>query len=185
MRPVPGPLLAKRLPLGRVETTPIALQDDRYPDFAIVYEYWEKCRAGRIGPPRRKIDPTELKPVLPRLTIVEFDPASGQFRFRLAGTEMFRLHNMEIAYTPVDEMRPYEYRDLLNRQYAEVVRSGRPNAYEIYFYTHDGMHRHYASLRVPLSEDGAAVSGLLTVDCFGERWADLEPYFDRLYDRTG
>ena len=160
----------------------LALGDPRYPELGFVLDYWTRLRGPRFAPPRREIDPAGLKPVLPRITLVRVN-ADKTFCFGLAGTGLYALHNMEIAHKPVDDMRPPAYRDLLNAHYAEVVRTKAPNSYEIVFTTHDGLRRHYASLRVPLSDDGENVTGLLTVDNFGEGWKDLEPYFDWLYDR--
>ena len=160
----------------------LALGDPRYPELGFVLDFWNSVRGARFAPPRREIDPAGLKPVLPRITLVRVN-ADKTFCFGLAGTGLYALHNMEIAHKAIDDMRPPAYRDLLNAHYAEVVQTKAPNSYEIVFTTQDGLRRHYASLRAPLSDDGENVTGLLTVDNFGEGWKDLEPYFDRLYDR--
>ena len=64
------------------------------------------------------------------------------------------------------------------------VDSKAPNAYEIFFVTHDDMRRYYATLRVPLSDDNATVRHIMSIDNFSDRWVDLEPYFDKLYGRS-
>ncbi|MDJ0951574.1 MAG: PAS domain-containing protein [Alphaproteobacteria bacterium] len=166
-----------------VKARPLDLAECRYPELNLVFDYWDRLRGDRIAPRRREIDPVGLKLVLPRITFIELDPGTGDFRFRLAGTDLYKLHNKEIAYTSVAEMRPAEYRDLLQAHYSEVVQSKAPNCYEIYFITDDDMRRYYASLRVPLSEDNATVNALMTIDNFSDRWSDLEPYFDTLYGR--
>lgn len=162
----------------------LTLPDNRYPDFTFLREYWDTLRRDRFAPSRWEIDPVKLKPVLPNITLVEYDEAKDSFCFRLAGTGLFNLHNMEISYMPVSEIRPPQYRDLLHAHYKDVVVRRAPNAYEIYFTTESGLRRHYASLRVPLSDDGENVTGIMTLDSFCQRWDDLAPYFDRLYGRA-
>ena len=173
-----------RPPGARVTARKLDITEGRYPELCFVFEYWDALRGDRLAPSRHEIDPVDLKDVLPRITFIEYDPVTDAFRFRLAGTELFNLHNREIAYTAIADMRPPEYRDLLHVHYKEVIDSKAPNAYEIFFITRDDTRRYYATLRVPLSEDNATVRQIMSIDNFSDRWADLEPYFDRLYGRA-
>ena len=169
---------------GQVEARALAVDKLEQAEFTLLLDWWEKCRAGRVGPSRAEVDPAALKPVLAHLTLVEFDPKTGSFRFRLSGTYVHQLHNREIAYTGVDEMEPPAYRNLLNEHYRKVIETGAPNAYEIRFISHDNIERHYTSLRLPLSEDGKHAAGIITLDIFASGWNESETAGSGLYPRV-
>ncbi|MHA1536623.1 MAG: PAS domain-containing protein [Alphaproteobacteria bacterium] len=169
---------------GHVEARPLAVDKLEQTDFILLLDWWEKCRAGRVGPSRTEVDPVELKPVLAHLTLVEFDPETASFRFRLSGTYIHQLHNRDIAYTGVDEMEPPAYRNLLNEHYREVIETGAANAYEIRFISHDNFERHYTSLRLPLSEDGEHADGIVTLDIFGAGWSSSEAAGSGIHPRV-
>lgn len=155
---------------GHVEARPLAVDKLEQVEFTQLLDWWEKCRSGRVGPSRAEVDPAALKPVLAHLTLIEFDPETARFRFRLSGTYIHQLHNRDIAYTAVDEMEPPAYRNLLIKHYREVIESGAPNAYEIRFISDEDIVRHYTSLRLPLSEDGEQATGIITLDIFSSGW---------------
>lgn len=173
------------LPSNEVVACRLDLADPRYPEFGFVLDYWNRLRGARIGPARREIDPVDLKPVLPRIGLVDVVRGGADFRFRLVGTEIHNLHHRDITDMLVSRMRPDAYKALLLEQFGAAAATGRPNAYEIRFVTEAGMSRHYAAIRLPLSSDGRTVDGLLTLDNYGDRWDDLHPYFDQLYERAG
>lgn len=164
------------LPAVSVVARPLPLGDAEFPEHKLVLDYWNEVRNGGVGPRRSDLDPERLKAVLPRITLIERDAASGQFRFRLAGTSLYQLNNMEISRRPVDSLSPPAYVDMLTRHYQAVFDAGMPNAYRMVFRADDGLERWYATLRVPLSDDGRTVHGIMTLDNFCDRWEEMLPY---------
>jgi hypothetical protein len=186
------PALKELLPTGDILSlpgdfvaVPLEPTDSGYPEFGFIFDHWRRLRGHRIGPSRREIDPVDLKSVLPRVGLVDVVAGGADFRFRLVGTEIYTLNNCELTGGLVSQLKPQPYSELLLEHFSSVVATGEPNAHEIRFITEAGTSRHYAAIRLPLSSDGRAVDGLLTVDNYGAHWKELHPYFDQLYDRVG
>ena len=52
-----------------------------------LFDYWCSKRAGRVLPSRQDIDPSEIKSLLTKIYLVDFEEPDV-FRYRLAGTEI-------------------------------------------------------------------------------------------------
>jgi hypothetical protein len=78
---------------------------------------------------------------------VESDPL--RFRYRLAGTRLMRLYEMDLTGRSVDEIRLPQLRDLVRAHLQEVVETGKPNLYCISI-TNNGGPQTYLRLALPL-----------------------------------
>ena len=61
-------------------------------DLRRLADYWLIKRTGRIMPTRGDIDPTDIPWALSRLYLVDYDLASGRFRYRVAGSEVEAMY---------------------------------------------------------------------------------------------
>lgn len=77
---------------------------DDAPELRALLDYWRgKCPPGDI-PNRTAIEPTELKPHLGSLFIVEPVGDGSDFRYRLIGAELTAIHGYEFTGNTVREM---------------------------------------------------------------------------------
>ena len=60
------------------------LQSDR---LRRLLAYWQRIRANNPVPPRSRFDPVDIPYILPRVVLVEVQDKSGDFYFRVIGTE--------------------------------------------------------------------------------------------------
>ena len=63
----------------------------------VLLEHYLAVRGGKRMPSRRDIDPTCLAPVLSIIWVNEYEPASGTFRYRLAGEEVNEVFGGSVA----------------------------------------------------------------------------------------
>lgn len=149
------------------------LADVRFTEHLSLLAYWEALRGKRVGPSRRDLCPCDFKAVLPRVALVELVEDAGDFRFRLAGTGLYRLNHKELTGHCTGALWPSAYADVVKQHYEMVVRTGQPNAFKIVFQTAGGLACRYTTLRLPLSSDGERVDGIMTLDRFCAQWSDV------------
>src|SRR5258708_3922987 len=121
---------------SRVEAVEIAMADERYPELSAVRAYWERKRGPHFAPRRADIDPADLVPSLPRITlsdVIRGDGAEGSldFRYRLCGTGICTAHWRDPTGEAPRDMRPAAYGELLYRHYCEAVRRRAPTLHVI------------------------------------------------------
>ena len=83
------------------------------PVLAVVEDYWDSLRDGRLLPGRDEIDPRALSGALSRAFLVE-RIAPGQARFRVAGSHLADLVGMEARGMPVSALFEPEARTRLS-----------------------------------------------------------------------
>jgi hypothetical protein len=134
-------------------------------------QYWDRKRAGRLGPRRAEIDPAEIKVHLPNIFMVEVVDNGADFRYRLIGTRITEAlgrdstgKKMSELYDDQPQARAQLYAAfrLIVDQQAPVFIRGRV------FWLPDAQYRRFTSVVMPLSEDGASVSMTL-----GEMFIEL------------
>jgi hypothetical protein len=137
------------------------LSDSRLERF---YDYWRALRAGRPMPARRDLDPADIKDLLPHIVVV---PQIGErFLYRLVGTEVVIRIGAENTGRYFDELRALGgYREFMARVYRMVCDDRRAVLSEI---DYDGGATAAAirRLSVPFSDDGAAVSHVVSLLLF-------------------
>ena len=86
-------------------------------DLKFALDYWFKKRAGRLAPTRADIDPVDIAPLLPRVMLVDVSTDPVDFRFRLAGTGLFKIHGAELTNKRALDLEPPAYGALIHRLY--------------------------------------------------------------------
>jgi hypothetical protein len=164
---------------GRVEAVELDSDTDRYPDLVRVRGYWEGKRGDRFAPRRADIDPADLVEVLPRVMLADVRPDPLEFRYRLSGTGIADIHGREHTGKSPRDLTPPAYGALIHAHYCEAVRRREPLLHLIMLDT-DERSRSYARLLLPLSEDGIAVTMLMTIDSKEQNTRALQDFFAKV-----
>lgn len=132
-----------------------------HPDIRAVVEYWRTKAGTRRMPRRTDIDPIEIKPFLPRITLVDVVPDDRRFVYRLVGTEEAASRGNDptgrsvveayFASSAAESLVYYEY----------VARWGEPCCFRGDYRAPDGKLEKQDVIFLPLSEDGETVSIIL------------------------
>jgi hypothetical protein len=155
-----------RIPAER-QNDSVVVNDAGVPqEVSRLVDHW-RTLGGEDGslPARQALNPINLGGLLADISLYDVDE-NGDYRVRLAGTALRGLHGCEItgrrlAETP-DTASGGFWRGVLDT----VRRCGRPAVgAELHA---DGLVRHY--VRLPLSDDGRRITGILALDCL--RYAD-------------
>ena len=131
------------------------------PDVRVFLDYWHACKAARFAPAWRDIDLMALPlSLVPYVAVVDVTEAAGAttFRYRFFGSGHGRYHRRDYTGRTSDEIEPAEVARMLRVEYTEVITRRKPVLFEKRF---AGDVHPALSLRMPLSNDGVAVSGIL------------------------
>jgi hypothetical protein len=167
-----------RAVLAQVDAIELRLDDpDLDPDLKFALDYWFRKRAGRLAPTRADIDPIDIAPLLPRVTLVDVGTDPVDFRYRLAGTGLFKIHGAELTNRHARDLEPPAYGALVHRLYCEALTRRAPIVHRLRI---ECETRRCAYLRIilPLSEDGATITRLMTVESYADAAQDLYDCFE-------
>ncbi len=133
-------------------------------DTQFVYSWWRAKCGSRIGPSWREINLLELPAaVIPRVLVVDVSYQPMDFTYRFFGTWHVTSHNKDMSGRRVNDFEFAAYRQELTKGYTAVVRRRKP----ILHHLHINLNRlTYRSerLRLPLSEDGKQVDGIISIE---------------------
>jgi hypothetical protein len=73
------------------------------PRVASFYRYWDSKRDGRAMPSRADLDPVEMKPWLPGITLVDVNHDPYSLVYRLVGTKLTELRGRDVTGMTVEE----------------------------------------------------------------------------------
>jgi hypothetical protein len=168
----------RRAPLAQIDAVELSLDDAANdPDIRLALDYWVEKRGGRLAPTRADIDPVDIAAVLPRVTLVDVSTDPIDFRFRLAGTGLFKIHGAELTNKRALELEPPVYGALIHRLYCDALARRAPIVHRLLI---ECETRRSAYLRIilPLSEDNQAISRLMTVESYADAAQDLRDCFE-------
>jgi hypothetical protein len=116
------------------------------------------------------------------LVDVSTDPLD--FRFRLAGTGLFKIHGAELTNRRALDLEPPAYGALMHRLYCDALARRAPVVHRVLI---ECETRRSAYLRVilPLSEDNQSISRLMTVESYADAAQDLRDCFEEARLSTG
>jgi hypothetical protein len=165
----------------RVQYTRLALPDvlDN-PAFAFAYELWRSKRGARSLPARADFDPFELKPILPRVLLIEVINDPPDFRYRLAGTLARALTGEELTGRRVLDLVPVQHGRLLWNNLCEMQADRQPQYVLLNIISANGEPLSYRVLRLPLGADGETMDMVMVVQDHGDALPLLRKYFDGL-----
>jgi hypothetical protein len=166
-------------PIGRVEAAELDLKTAPYPDLMRMLAYWESKRKGRLAPRRADLDPAEIVEFLPRVMLADVRHDPLDFRYRLSGTGILDLHGMELTGRGPRDLMPVAFGELIYGHYCEAVRRREPLLHLVVLDSQE-RSRSYARLIMPFSEDGSAVTMLMTVDGNERNTKALRKFFSEI-----
>jgi hypothetical protein len=143
------------------QAVPVAPIEPQHDELRRLHAYWLGKKDMCSAPSRADIDPLEIAPLLPYITLVDVERRPLRFRYRLVGTDIVRHVGDDFTGRYLDTFARISHRDVMAAEFARVVDSVEPAA-SIWEYTrHDGRHVRYERLVLPLMSDGAIVDMLL------------------------
>jgi hypothetical protein len=170
--------LSGRTPAAQIDAVELRLDDpDLNSDLKFVLDYWSRKRGGRLAPTRADIDPADMASLLPRVMLVDVSADPLDFRFRLAGTGLFRIHGAELTNKRALDLEPPAYGALIHRLYCDAMARRAPIAHRLLI---ECRTRRSAFMRIvlPLSEDNQAINRLMTVESYADAAQDLRDCFE-------
>jgi hypothetical protein len=169
---------ARRGVLPHLDATELRLDDPGLdPDLKFALDYWLRKCAGRLAPTRADIDPIDIAPLLPRVMLVDVSTDPIDFRFRLAGTGLFKIHGAELTNRRVQDLEPAAYGALIHRLYCDALARRAPLAHQLLIEC-ETRRSAYMRIILPLSEDGVAINRMLTVESYAGAAQDLQDCFE-------
>jgi len=138
----------------------------RYPDLCFALEYWKSKQGDALSQPPAAIDPIEMPHLLPLVMLADVETAEGSapaFRYRISGTGIRAVHGYDPTRLRPIELTPRIYGQLIDAHYRAAVAARQPLAHVIVMIT-NLKQRSYARIILPLSNDGATINMLMTVD---------------------
>ncbi len=127
-----------------------------------VYRVWRELAAGRMAPRRAEMTPAHLRRVLPWTFMVEVLDGGGDFRVRFRGDRLIQFMGDPCGATTLAGLRGTDFWDAVDALFRQCVENGKPLASGPKRTQLEGKeHLEREVLLLPLSEDGATVSGLL------------------------
>jgi len=143
------------------------------PDLRLIDElvvYWDRKRAGRIGPRRADIDPSDITHLLPNVFMVDVINGGADFRYRLVGTRIIEGLGRDNTGKKLSELyadQPTALAKLRARFMLTVDRKVPIFSRGRVFWLPDAQYRRFTGGSMPLSEDGTNVSII-----FGEMFVE-------------
>ncbi|MEK9968686.1 MAG: PAS domain-containing protein [Ferrovibrio sp.] len=164
---------------SRAQFTRLPLADAMgNPDCRLAIDLWESKRGGRLMPSRADFDPLELKPILPRLILIDVLDDPPDFRYRLAGTMSRDLRGVEVTGQSVLELVPRQHGARLWNDLCEMQRERGPQYVQISVISSTGEPLSYRVLRLPLGVDGETMDMVMVIQDYGNSLPLLRKYFD-------
>lgn len=136
-----------------------------------LFDFWCSKRAGRAMPSRQDIDPSEIRSLLPKIYLVDFE-APDVFRYRLAGTEIAETfgHGNLKGLTLRDIMSE-QGRQFVTGRWLPVVQEGLVVCMKGQVYNSVNRFAFGERILLPLAdEEGGPATGLLGMTF--SRWVD-------------
>jgi hypothetical protein len=124
-------------------------------------DYWRAKAGVRSMPRRSDIDPSEVMPFLPRITLVDVVPDARRFVYRLVGTEEVASRGSDPTGRSVTEAFFAASAEESLKYYAYVAHYAEPYCFRDDYHAPDGALEQQDVIFLPLSEDGESVNMIL------------------------
>jgi hypothetical protein len=145
----------------------LGLADITSPDVLAFHQYWLSIRGDKSMPSKASFDATAIRHLLPYITLEELHNDPLRVFYRVVGSEQARfsagdytgkwLHDLD--WLP-------DLKQQLLEQYGEIQRRKEPMFGLSQFTWHDRLEKAFEWGLFPFSDDGIAVSHVVTVEDF-------------------
>ncbi|HUL09902.1 MAG TPA: PAS domain-containing protein [Candidatus Acidoferrum sp.] len=133
-----------------------------------LHAHWERVRGARLMPTRTDIDPSAIKPLLPNIVMADVFHDPLRVYYRLVGTAVVEHSRFDFTGKWLHEVEFGEPKDWI-ALYELFVREKRPlfDRSEIPFEDAIRPPQPYEFCMLPLSADGATVTGMISLEDYG------------------
>ncbi len=132
------------------------------PKLRQIYDLWRELASDRVGPSRSALTLQRLKRAASWTFLVEVIDGGADFRFGFAGDEIMEFLRIPCASKTVSGMRNISFFATAENLFRRCVETGKPlvsGPTQTHYPNRTYLERQV--LLLPLSEDGASVSGIL------------------------
>lgn len=130
-----------------------------------LFAYWRSLRHDAPVPPRQRLDPNDMKRLLPTVSLIEV--AAGEpndYRVRLAGTGLYNVYGREITGRRLSEIYNTAAADYWRAELGRVVKDRRPGVGVHNLAWRGASHLSLIWIRLPLVTQGSEVDMILGYD---------------------
>jgi hypothetical protein len=130
-----------------------------------LFAYWSSLRADARVPPRQRLDPNDMKRLLPTVSLIEVAPGEPRdFRVRLAGTGLYNVYGREITGRRISEIYNTAAAEYWRDELGRVVKDRRPGVGVHNLAWRGASHLSLIWIRLPLATKGSEVDMILGYD---------------------
>jgi hypothetical protein len=136
-------------------------------DLARLYDVWNAQRGTAATPDHACIRAEAFAFILGRVNVVDVDPSGPCYTFRIFGTQIGRYRDIQLTGRSTEELKPRQYRDLIEAHYAAVHATRAPALHEVYM-SDGAVVRRYRRLLVPYATPDHPAGKLVSGTVFPE-----------------
>ena len=130
-----------------------------------LFAYWSSLRADAPVPPRQRLDPNDMKRLLPTVSLIEVTRGEvDDYRVRLAGTGLYNVYGREITGRRLSEIYNTAAADYWRHELGRVVKDRRPGVGVHNLAWRGASHLSLIWIRLPLATKGSDVDLILGYD---------------------
>ena len=129
-----------------------------------IYSYWAGLRRGPRLPGRGDIRPTDMKRLLPTVSLIDVRREPLDFHIRLAGTGLYGVYGREITGRSLSDVYNASAADYWREELTAVVEERRPGVGVHSLAWRGAGHLSILWLRLPLASKGRDVDMILGYD---------------------
>jgi hypothetical protein len=126
-----------------------------------LFAYWSSLRADTSVPPKRRLDPADMKRLLPTVSLIE---VADDYRVRLAGTGLYNVYGREITGRSFSEIYNTSAAEYWRHELGRVVKDRKPGVGVHNLAWRGASHLSLIWIRLPLATKGSEVDMILGYD---------------------
>lgn len=129
-----------------------------------MFAYWASLRRGASLPARVDLHPTNMKRLLPTVSLIDVVNEPRDYRLRLAGTALYSVYGREITGRKLDDVYNTAASEYWRKELDKVVDERRPGVGVHSLAWRGAPHMSILWLRLPLATNGKDVDMILGYD---------------------
>lgn len=127
--------------------------------------YWQSIRGDRVAPPRREFRLDEIPPrLVPSIAVIEIVGEPIDFLYRFFGTHLVHVAGMELTGKRYYADKIIGFGAINETLIPELMKRRVPMFHDLKWRSSKGVVYESKAMRLPLSDDGETVNGVVTVN---------------------
>ncbi len=131
-----------------------------HPVLRRLHAYWDRKRAGRIGPTRGDIDPAEFPYAVGWASLFDVRQGADKFSIRVLGGQTESVLDLGPGFRRIEDVQDPEFHAVAHRDLCWVIENRRPLR-SLHDFTTRHRHYRFEGVMLPISDDGHRVSMVL------------------------